>query len=72
MPAARSKERRIHHRGGEVANGDSDKGPKGAYLEILVQLRDTIRIKINQLFKLKQWKLLHDNAPAHRAIIVED
>ncbi|UYV62707.1 hypothetical protein LAZ67_2001650 [Cordylochernes scorpioides] len=28
--------------------------------------------KRNQLFKLKQGKLLHDNAPAHRDIIVQD
>ncbi|UYV70760.1 hypothetical protein LAZ67_8000504 [Cordylochernes scorpioides] len=28
--------------------------------------------KRNQLFKLKHWKLLNDNAPAHRAIIVQD
>ncbi|UYV74908.1 hypothetical protein LAZ67_12001768 [Cordylochernes scorpioides] len=37
---------------------------KQAYKEILK--------KRNQLFKSKQWKLLHDNAPAHRAIIVQD
>ncbi|UYV73923.1 K02A2.6-like, partial [Cordylochernes scorpioides] len=45
---------------------------KQAYKEILVRLRDAIRRKRNQLFKSKQWKLLHDNAPAHRAIIVQD
>ncbi|UYV74723.1 ABCA3 [Cordylochernes scorpioides] len=45
---------------------------KQAYGEILVRLRDAIRRKRNQLFKSKQWKLLHDNAPAHRAIIVQD
>ncbi|UYV70735.1 hypothetical protein LAZ67_8000406 [Cordylochernes scorpioides] len=43
-----------------------------AYKEIIVRLRDAIRRKINQLFKLKQWKLLHDNALDHRAIIVQD
>ncbi|UYV62581.1 hypothetical protein LAZ67_2001179 [Cordylochernes scorpioides] len=45
---------------------------KQAYKEILVRLRDAIRRKRNQLFESKQWKLLHDNAPAHRAIIVQD
>ncbi|UYV63317.1 hypothetical protein LAZ67_2003735, partial [Cordylochernes scorpioides] len=45
---------------------------KQAYKEILVRLRDVIRRKRNQLFKSKQWKLLHDNASAHRAIIVQD
>ncbi|UYV74766.1 hypothetical protein LAZ67_12000886 [Cordylochernes scorpioides] len=45
---------------------------KQTYKEILVRLRDAKRRKRNQLFKSKQWKLLHDNAPAHRAIIVQD
>ncbi|UYV69022.1 hypothetical protein LAZ67_6002052 [Cordylochernes scorpioides] len=45
---------------------------KQTYKEILVRLRDTIRRKRNKLFKSKQWKLLHDNAPARRAIIVQD
>ncbi|UYV66810.1 hypothetical protein LAZ67_4002933 [Cordylochernes scorpioides] len=45
---------------------------KQADKEILVRLRDLIRRKRNQLFKSKHWKLLHDNAPAHRAIIVQD
>ncbi|UYV64534.1 hypothetical protein LAZ67_3001123, partial [Cordylochernes scorpioides] len=45
---------------------------KQAYKEILERLRDAIRRKINQLFKSTLWKLLHDNAPAHRAIIVQD
>ncbi|UYV84641.1 hypothetical protein LAZ67_X002935 [Cordylochernes scorpioides] len=45
---------------------------KQAYKEILVRLRDAKRRKINQLFNSKQLKLLHDNAPAHRAIIVQD
>ncbi|UYV64665.1 CLCN3 [Cordylochernes scorpioides] len=38
---------------------------KQAYKKILVRLRDAIRRKRNQLFKSKQWKLLHDYAPAH-------
>ncbi|UYV78107.1 hypothetical protein LAZ67_16000140 [Cordylochernes scorpioides] len=45
---------------------------KQAYKEILVRLRDAIRRKRNQLFKSKLWKLLHDNAPAHRAIIAQN
>ncbi|UYV77291.1 hypothetical protein LAZ67_15000367 [Cordylochernes scorpioides] len=45
---------------------------KQAFKEILVRLRDAIRRKINQLFKSKQWEFLHDNAPTHRAIIVQD
>ncbi|UYV82454.1 hypothetical protein LAZ67_21002244 [Cordylochernes scorpioides] len=45
---------------------------KQAYKEILVRLRDAIIRKRNQLFKSKQWKLLHDNVPAHRAIIFQD
>ncbi|UYV66985.1 hypothetical protein LAZ67_4003560 [Cordylochernes scorpioides] len=45
---------------------------KQAYKEILVRLRDAIRRKRNKLFKSKQWKLLQDNAPAHRAIIVQN
>ncbi|UYV74077.1 hypothetical protein LAZ67_11002043 [Cordylochernes scorpioides] len=43
-----------------------------AYKEILVRLRNAIRRKRNQPFESKQWKLLYDNAPAHRAIIVQD
>ncbi|UYV62892.1 hypothetical protein LAZ67_2002281 [Cordylochernes scorpioides] len=35
-------------------------------------LLDAIRRKINQLFKSKQWKLIHDNSPFHRVIVVQD
>ncbi|UYV78740.1 hypothetical protein LAZ67_16002617 [Cordylochernes scorpioides] len=45
---------------------------KQVYKEILVRLRDAIRRKRNKLFKSKQWKLIQDNTPAHRAIIVQD
>ncbi|UYV73422.1 hypothetical protein LAZ67_10003126 [Cordylochernes scorpioides] len=45
---------------------------KQAYKEILLRLPYAIKRKRNQLFKSKQWKLLRDNAPAHRAIIVQD
>ncbi|UYV62485.1 hypothetical protein LAZ67_2000755 [Cordylochernes scorpioides] len=49
-----------------------DKSKGKAYREIPVRLPDAIRRKGNQLFKSKQWKLLHDNAPTHRDIIVQD
>ncbi|UYV78508.1 hypothetical protein LAZ67_16001815 [Cordylochernes scorpioides] len=45
---------------------------KQEYKETLVRLPDAIRRKRNQLFKSKEWNLLHDNALAHRAIIVQD
>ncbi|UYV64586.1 NAE1 [Cordylochernes scorpioides] len=62
---------------GRKVHLDKSKGKRGlllikAYKVILARLRDAIRRKRNQLFKSKQWKLLHDNAPAHRAIIVQD
>ncbi|UYV80850.1 hypothetical protein LAZ67_19001985 [Cordylochernes scorpioides] len=57
---------------GRLLTSTTDRNIGQAYKEIRVCLRDAIRRKRNQLFKSNQWKLLHDDAPAHRAIIVQD
>ena len=34
-------------------------------------LRDAVRMKRAQKWRIKFWFLLHDNAPAHRSILVK-
>ncbi|GBM84179.1 hypothetical protein AVEN_61028-1 [Araneus ventricosus] len=44
---------------------------KELYLEILKRLRDAIRRKRPEKWATKDWFILHDNAPPHRALIVQ-
>ncbi|KAJ4436559.1 hypothetical protein ANN_16591 [Periplaneta americana] len=52
--------------------------PQGAtvdkilYKEILGRLSNSIRRKRPELWHRKNWLLLHDNAPAHRSILVQE
>jgi hypothetical protein len=50
--------------------------PEGAtincYKEILRHLRDSIRHKNPELWCRKHWLLLHNNAPAHRSVLVQE
>lgn len=45
---------------------------KTRYKEILRRLRDSIRRKRPELWRRKNWLLLHDNAPAHRSVLVQE
>ncbi len=45
---------------------------KEKYVEVLRKLKDAVRRKRPQFFKEKNWFLLHDNAPCHRAHIVQE
>jgi histone-lysine N-methyltransferase SETMAR len=42
---------------------------KHCYKEILRRLRNSIR---PELWRRKNWLLLHDNAPAHRSVLVQE
>ncbi|GBM34385.1 hypothetical protein AVEN_219081-1 [Araneus ventricosus] len=44
---------------------------KELYLEILKRLRDAVRRKRPEKWATKDWFLLHDNAPPHRALIMK-
>ena len=41
------------------------------YIAILQRLRDTVRRKCPEKGK-NGWFLLHDNAPAHRSVLIND
>jgi len=45
---------------------------KTRYKEILRLIRESIRRKGPELWRRKNWILLHDNAPAHRSILVQE
>ncbi|KAJ4442525.1 hypothetical protein ANN_04112 [Periplaneta americana] len=45
---------------------------KELYVEILRRLRDAVRRKRPEKWVENNWFLMHDNAPAHRAIIVKN
>ncbi|KAJ4437155.1 hypothetical protein ANN_17290 [Periplaneta americana] len=45
---------------------------KELYVEILRRLRDAVRMKRPEKWVENNWFLMHDNAPAHRAIIVKN
>ena len=45
---------------------------KTSYKEILGRLRDLIRRKPPELWRRKNWLLLHEIAPAHRSILVQE
>jgi hypothetical protein len=40
--------------------------------DILRRLRDAVRRKCPEKWKISRWFLLHDNAPAHRSVSVND
>lgn len=45
---------------------------KELYVEILRRLRESIRKKRPKMWAEQSWVLLHDNAPAHRSLLVND
>lgn len=45
---------------------------KEYYLDVLRRLRENIRRKRQELWKENSWILHHDNAPSHKAIIVQE
>jgi hypothetical protein len=45
---------------------------KQRYKEILKRLCNSIRHKRPELWIRKNWMLLHDNAPAHRSVLVQE
>ena len=45
---------------------------KTRYKEILGRLHDSIRCKRSEVRRRKNWLLLHDNAPAHRSLLVQE
>jgi hypothetical protein len=42
------------------------------YTDFLLRLRDAVRRKHPEKWRNKSWFLLHDNAPAHRSVLVKD
>jgi len=42
------------------------------YIDILRRLRDAVRRKCPPKLRINSWFLFHDNAPAHRSILVKD
>ena len=42
------------------------------YIDILRHLRDAVRMKRQEKRRTNIWFLLHDNAPAHRSVLVKD
>ncbi|KAJ4425331.1 hypothetical protein ANN_28251 [Periplaneta americana] len=78
------KSRRLRWAGHVARMGESRNGyriefiPQGAtvdkilYKEILGRLSNSIRRKRPELWHRKNWLLLHDNAPAHRSILVQE
>ena len=42
------------------------------YTDALRRLRDTVRRKRHEKWRINSWFLLHDNAPAHRSVLVKD
>ena len=45
---------------------------KEMYFTVLRRLRDAVRRKLPGKWRTKSWFLLHDNAPAHRSVLVKD
>lgn len=45
---------------------------KDRYKEILICLLDSIHRKRPELWCRKNWLLLHENAPAHRSVLVQE
>jgi histone-lysine N-methyltransferase SETMAR len=42
------------------------------HIDIIHRLRDTVRRKRHEKWRTSSWFLLHDNAPAHRSVLVMD
>jgi len=42
------------------------------YIDILRRLCDAVRGKRHAKWRTSSWYLLHDNAPAHRSVLVRD
>ena len=42
------------------------------YIDVLRRFWDAIRRKHREKWKTNSWFLLHDNAPAHRSVLVND
>jgi hypothetical protein len=42
------------------------------YIDILLRLRDAVRMKRTEKWSTSSWFLLYDNAPAHRSVFVKD
>jgi hypothetical protein len=42
------------------------------YIDILRRLRDAVRRKHPGKWRTNSWILLHENAPAHRSVLVKD
>jgi len=42
------------------------------FIGILDRLRDAVRWKRPEIWRTNRWFVLHDNAPAHRPVLVKD
>jgi len=42
------------------------------HTDIIHQLRDAVRRKHSEKWGTNSWHLIHDNAPAHRSVVVKD
>jgi transposase len=42
------------------------------YIDVLRSLRDAVRKKRHEKWRINSWFLLHHNAPAHRSVLVKD
>jgi hypothetical protein len=42
------------------------------HIDILSRLREAVRRKRPEKWRTNSWFLLHDNAPAHRSVMVKD
>jgi hypothetical protein len=42
------------------------------FIGILDRLRDAVRWKRPEIWRTNRWFVLHDNAPAHRSVLVTD
>jgi len=42
------------------------------YVAILQRLRDAVRWKCPEKWRTNGWFLLHDNAPAHRSVLIKE
>jgi hypothetical protein len=42
------------------------------YIDVLCRLRDAFRSKRTEKWRTNTWLLLHDNAPGHRSVLVND
>jgi transposase len=45
---------------------------KEMHIDLLRRLRDAARRKHHEKWRTDVWVLLHDNAPAHRPVLVKD